>query len=176
MASPTKKAKTAVAPPAYPESSLSNRFFELADKNADGTLSRAEIVACCKSEAAFAEFVGLPSTIRDSERVLLEDFFQKADADGDKRITLEEFVAHFNPGCPGCSNKAPQTDPIKVALWFYKMTCAPPSTLHHFGVKAAYDAKYGEGSFVQMLSVVDEYVASVDFSTTPVAMAYPALL
>jgi hypothetical protein len=114
----------------------------------------------------------LPSTIRDSQRSLLEDFFQKADADGDKRITLKEFVAHFNPGC----SKPPQTDPIKVALWFYKMTCTPPSTLHHFGVKRAYDAKYGEGSFVQMLSVVDAHVASVDFSTTPVAMAYPALL
>jgi Ca2+-binding EF-hand superfamily protein len=272
MESPLKKAavngpggkptpSAVLPPPAYPEphGSLSDRFFQLADKNADNTLSRSEIVKCCKTEPLFAEFVDLPAHIGDSQRSLLEAFFQKADADGDKRISLEEFTAHFQqppeggadlseaemahanqlwpwfkgidgtntthvgdsvvgwddvaafrtmslkractqPGfrkaydflacafaqynaftgrppraAPDCSSEPlwkAETDPMKVALWFYKMTCGPPSTLHHFGVKAAFEDKYGVGSFTQMLSIVDEHVASIDFSTTPVATAY----
>jgi hypothetical protein len=139
-------------------------FFKLADKNGDGKLSRAEIVKCCKSDPSFAQFVGLPPTIGDAQRSALETFFQAADADGDKRISPDEFATHF-------TDRVPPVDPAMTAMWFYKVLCSPPSELHHFEMKRTFDERHGAGSFATMIAVVDQHIASLDFSAVPVAIA-----
>lgn len=65
--------------------------------------------------------------------------------------------------------RAPEINPVMTVLWFYKQLCSPPSTIHHFDVKSRYDAKYGAGSFEKLLTKVQTYVDSVDFSAVPIA-------
>lgn len=71
--------------------------FQIIDKNADGSLSRAEIIKACRSSHKIRSLLGLPSVIRqeDGSRDVFEEVFQQFDSDGSKSIDLSEFQKFF---------------------------------------------------------------------------------
>ena len=74
-------------------------FAEL-DRNGDGAVNIREVILVLRSSAAVAQRLALPQRVRQEggTRDALEAFFREYDTDGDRSLTLEEFVAHFGGG------------------------------------------------------------------------------
>ena len=66
------------------------QFFELFDKNHDGTLSKSEVLNIVKSVFRTASDRGVP--LLSSPEKVTDDFFGKLDADGNHEISKDEFI------------------------------------------------------------------------------------
>jgi hypothetical protein len=73
--------------------------FKLIDKNGNGSLSRAEVVKACRSDASVRALLGLPADINeaDGSKDQLLQVFERMDADASKTIDIDEFCAAFLP-------------------------------------------------------------------------------
>ena len=75
------------------DASLKNIYGRV-DKNADGLVTRAELIKTVRSDAAVREALGLPRQIREGPgRVQFEETFQAMDADDSQKFTFAEFAA-----------------------------------------------------------------------------------
>ena len=75
------------------DASLKNIYGRV-DKNADGLVTRAELIKTVRSDAAVREALGLPRQIREGPgRVQFEETFQAMDADDSQMFSFAEFAA-----------------------------------------------------------------------------------
>ena len=82
------------------DASLKNIYGRV-DKNADGLVTRAELIKTVRSDAAVREALGLPRQIREGPgRVQFEETFQAMDADDSRGIKFAEFAAFMRQNLP----------------------------------------------------------------------------
>jgi hypothetical protein len=70
--------------------------FQRIDRNGNGSLSRAEVIAACRNDAGVRSLLGMPAVFHDSDREQFERAFQAMDGDADKGISFHEFVNFFS--------------------------------------------------------------------------------
>jgi hypothetical protein len=71
-------------------------IFARADRNNDGTLTRAELILRLRSDTELAELLQLPARVGDGDRDAFESVFQSMDVDDSRGVDVEEFVRHFS--------------------------------------------------------------------------------
>ena len=74
--------------------------FRRADRNGDGTVSRAELILQLRADAQLSRLLHLPQHVGDSERVAFERMFQGMDQNDDRRISEQEFLDYFPADLP----------------------------------------------------------------------------
>ena len=85
-------------------------IFRRADRNSDGSLSRAELIIRLRKDAELAALLNLPQQIVDGDREAFEVIFKDMDTDEDRGIGEEEFVAYFAAqASPAAEPEAPPT-------------------------------------------------------------------
>jgi hypothetical protein len=67
-------------------------IFSRADRNNDGTLTRAELILRLRSDTELAELLQLPARVGDGDRDAFESVFQRMDVDDSRGVDVEEFV------------------------------------------------------------------------------------
>jgi hypothetical protein len=91
-----------------------DRMFNSVDSNNDGTVDKRELIFALRGTSENAvevrEMTGLPEHIRqtDGSQAQFERFFQDADRNDDRGLTLEEFVDYFLRGPPTPSEEGEQ--------------------------------------------------------------------
>jgi serine/threonine protein phosphatase PrpC len=68
-------------------------IFQKLDLNGAGSINKRELIKVCRTDAKIANFLGLPTQIRqeDGSRDLMERFFQALDKSQEREISWEEF-------------------------------------------------------------------------------------
>ena len=85
-------------------------IFRRADRNSDGSLSRAELIIRLRKDAELAALLNLPQQIVDGDREAFEVIFKDMDTDEDRGIDEEEFVSYFAVQVSGAAEaEAPPT-------------------------------------------------------------------
>ena len=75
----------------------------MVDKDADGEISRFELIKALRTKQTVRDVLGLGPVVQDGDgtRDAFEEVFQKMDSDSSKTITLKEFVrCDAAPACP----------------------------------------------------------------------------
>ena len=112
-----KVANSAVASGVASMDKLRELFNEL-DANADGEVSRAELIKALRRGDTYAnEFFGLSPTIRQEggTRDAFERVFQKMDADTNRGVSWEEFIA-YAARFRSSGGASPDLEPLAKAL------------------------------------------------------------
>ena len=69
--------------------------FDKIDRNHDGHLTRAEMILTCKKNPEIAGILNIPQRMGDADRCQFEKVFQAMDANDDREVSKEEFIAYF---------------------------------------------------------------------------------
>lgn len=69
--------------------------FGRVDRNVDGHVTRAELVKALRGDDELQAMLSLPAHISDGQRGLFESVFQAMDTDGDREVSLDEFVGYL---------------------------------------------------------------------------------
>ena len=70
--------------------------FARADKNSDGSLTRAELILRLRKDFELATLLKLPAKVGDDDRGAFEEVFQGMDVDESSAIDVAEFVRYFS--------------------------------------------------------------------------------
>jgi len=74
-------------------------IFDEVDLDGSGQINKRELIKTCRKNRDVAEFLGLPTTIRqeDDSRKVMEVFFQGVDRNDDRSISWDEFRKYCMP-------------------------------------------------------------------------------
>jgi hypothetical protein len=72
------------------------QIFQRADRDGNGSLTRAELILRMRQDAELAEILQLPQKVGDEDRDAFEGVFQQMDRDDDREVTVEEFVGYLS--------------------------------------------------------------------------------
>uniref|UniRef100_A0A7S0BBQ4 EF-hand domain-containing protein n=1 Tax=Pyrodinium bahamense TaxID=73915 RepID=A0A7S0BBQ4_9DINO len=120
------------------------KIFSLCDKDGNGRINKRELIKICRCTPSIAQFFGLPEQIRqeDGSRSVVEQWFQQVDANDDREISWEEFLAFYKkrPGSTSSPNLRAQAHQVQPSSGPCAITDGSPfgGSFHsHDGVSIA---------------------------------------
>ncbi len=84
------------APGAGSKAARLRQIFGRADRDGNGSLTRAELILRLRQDAELADILQLPQKVGDESRDAFEDVFQHMDRDDDHEVTVEDFVGYLS--------------------------------------------------------------------------------